>query len=486
VKNIYETIKDEARCRSEAGEGDRSALRDGECTLTYTSMFVAVDSLAVALASSGVGRSSRVVLLCGDGIDYVVASLAVLSLAGVIIPVAAASSKSEVDEVRSRIDADYLFYDRKLWDGDGCPMPVECRFGRHLSLSARHATAPTPEFVALNPAFVRFSSGTTGTSKGVLLSHETVIERTDAADRGLEITSSDTVLWVLSMSYHFVVSILLFLRRGATIRLCHAGFPLGLLDAVKEGDGTFIYAAPFHYHTMCQSSGFAPDSLRGIRMALSTAIKLENEVALSFAEKFGCELAEAYGIIEVGLPFVNRADRRVQGAVGHILPDYEMKLENRGDDGIGEICIRGKGMFDAYLSPWCVHAKDEWFQSGDLGRIDDSGALFIVGRRKSVINFMGMKVFPDEVEAILNAHPAVKESLVYAVPHARYGQLPYAWIVRATDIDVQELKAYCCERLSPYKVPKGFGWVDTLPRTKSGKLRRDGTSRMESIEERGR
>jgi long-chain acyl-CoA synthetase len=135
-------------------------------------------------------------------------------------------------------------------------------------------------------------------------------------------------------------------------------------------------------------------------------------------------------------------------------------------------------MFEAYVSPWQPRPqalRDGWFMTGDVGRLDADGSLFIVGRTKNVINFAGMKIFPYEVEEVLCRHPAVGEALVYGIPHPQYGQLPAAKIVRrdpAAPLDVQDLRRFCYARLSPYKVPKEFVPVAALDRTASGKPRR--------------
>jgi long-chain acyl-CoA synthetase len=118
-----------------------------------------------------------------------------------------------------------------------------------------------------------------------------------------------------------------------------------------------------------------------------------------------------------------------------------------------------------------------WFRTGDLGRLDSDGFLFLAGRENNVINFAGMKVFPDEVESVLNQHPAVRESLVYAEAHPQYGELPCADIVlggdtEASDLDATEIRRFCYQRLAPYKVPKDFRRVPQLDRTASGKLKR--------------
>jgi long-chain acyl-CoA synthetase len=148
-------------------------------------------------------------------------------------------------------------------------------------------------------------------------------------------------------------------------------------------------------------------------------------------------------------------------------------------DGVGEIYLKGKGMLEAYFSPWRGRdqiLQDGWFRTGDLGSIDGDGFLTIRGRDKDMINFMGMKVFAPEVESVLNQHPIIKESLVYGADHPQYGQLPVAKVVlresAANEFDLYELRKFCYQRLATYKVPKDFEVVEYITKTASGKIKR--------------
>jgi long-chain acyl-CoA synthetase len=474
--NIYETIKQETEKLSR-----KTAVIEGDESLTYAQLLAAADELAETLRQKGVSRLHRVGLLCDDSIDYIIASLAILSLSAVIVPVSPEQTAEEVETVIERIDVDFLVAEPRLRQGGySDTLQSSGLYKKELSIVKRTVRErPRAEYFRLNPAFIRFSSGTTGTSKGVLLSHEAIIERTAAADKGLQVTSEDTVLWVLSMSFHFVVTILLFLRRGATIVLCGHRFPESLLEGISKHRGTFIYASPFHYNLLSRTEALPADVLKGVRLAISTAMKLPEDTAEAFSRKFGFELTEAYGIIEVGLPFVKlTGGREKRGSVGKPLPDYEISIDRKDADGIGAVRIRGRGMLDAYYSPWQGREdilSDGWFSTGDLGRIDSDGYLFIVGREKDVINFVGMKVFAQEVEAVLNQHPQVKESLVYGAAHPVYGQLPMARVVLkdgADSPDLNELRRFCYQKLAQYKVPKDFEFVGELPKTASGKIKR--------------
>jgi len=475
--NIFETIKNET-----AGYGDKTAVIEGNQSISYRELLGAAENLASLMKNHGINPADRIALLCDDSIDYIIISLAILAAKAAVVPVSSSLSWDETDAVLNRIDVNFLIFDKPSYTGaDAEPFFSGFNGGREFFLLCRKTKGLLPEeYYAINPAFIRFSSGTTGASKGVLLSHESIIERTDAADKALRMTPEDVVIWVLSMSYHFVVTILLFLRRASTIVLCGKAFPESFIENIKSKKGTFTYASPFHYHLLSNSGGIPTDLFSGIRIAVSTAMKLPQSTAGEFYDKFGVELSEAYGIIEVGLPFINLSENKSKrGSAGKVLPDYAIKIENRDKDGVGELFIKGKGFFDAYFSPWKNRKSvlsDGWFNTGDLGRIDDDGFLHIFGREKNVINFAGMKIFPEDVETVLNRHPAVKESLVYGLPHPRYGELPCAKIVYKEgtnpDYDTDEIRKYCYPLLASYKVPKEIHPVNKLEKTASGKIKR--------------
>jgi long-chain acyl-CoA synthetase len=475
--NIVEIIQQES-----APYAAKTAVIEGEDSISYDQLLGNTATLALSLKAEGVSRFQRVGILGTDSIDYIITSLAVLSLYAVIVPISHDQTETEIENIIDKIDVDFLIFEKGKFLPEGAHILSSGGLHRkEFSIIKREVKEPPcDEYYKINPAFIRFSSGTTGDSKGIVLSHEGIIDRTDAADKGLAITPQDNILWVLSMSFHFVVSILLFLRRGSTIILCNHQFPESLIDGVMRQSGTFIYASPFHYSVLANSSQLAPDSLSNIRMAVSTAMKLPENIASEFNKKFGIELAEAYGIIEVGLPFIKfPSERDRRGSVGRPLPGYEIELRNKDADGVGEIYLKGKGMLEAYFSPWRgrdLILADGWFRTGDLGSMDGDGFLTIRGRDKDMINFMGMKVFAPEVETVVNQYPLIKESLVYGASHPHYGQLPMAKVVLKEGVasvpDLNDLRKFCYQRLASYKVPKDFEVVDHITKTASGKIKR--------------
>jgi len=464
--------------RENVRRGTRIAIVDGTTRVTYDELFDASARLAAILRACGMRTCDRVALVCEDGADYVALSLGILEAEGVLVPIPASASRNELEDAVALIDVRWIVTAsasdglavKPIGQFDG---PTGKRFLVHVRTT--HNELPV-EYQECGPAFVRFSSGTTGTSKGVLISHQAIIDRTDAADRRLHMTENDTVAWLLSMSFHFVVSILLFLRRGSRIVICGREFPAQLETALAKGEATFMYASPVHYALMVDSPAFEPTMFVNMRMAVSTAMPLSIALARRFHQKFGLHLSPAYGIIEVGLPCVAVPSEAVpEGSVGRPGPDYELKLLGV-DGGRGEILVRGNGMFSAYLSPWKRREdldSEGWFHTGDLGRVDGDGFVYVDGRKEEMINFAGMKIFAAEVEAVLNQHPCVSESLVYGVADPVYGQIPVARVVRRdAELDARTLRRFCYARLSSYKVPKRIEMVDRLDRTRSGKLRR--------------
>jgi long-chain acyl-CoA synthetase len=476
MNNIVDVIK-----KSTQRFRNNYAIIDGKEKVSYSNLFNTVEELSRELKNLGIGKYARVVLLCEDSIDYIIISLAILKIYAVVVPVPFGSVKEEIDNVLNTIKADFLISEGiSSSKGKSAAILRNCWIKKDMSLLAiGRKKEPDVKFHKINPAFIRFTSGTTGKSKGVVLSHESIIARTQAANKALKVTSKDKIIWVLSMSFHFVVTILLFLRSGATIILSSRKFPGSLLESLKANKATFIYASPVHYNLMNSLPAFSRKMLSGVRMAVSTAVKLPPGIADSFYRKFGFRLSQAYGIIEVGLPFVNSSSDLAKAlSVGKITAGYSARIKNKAADGTGNIYIKGKGMFDAYFSPWLMRKNvlaRGWFDTGDIGRIDHDGFLFILGREKNVINFSGMKIFPGEVEVLINQYPKVDESLVYGIEHAHYGQIPTAKIVLKgcgqKDFDLEALRRFCYKNLASYKVPKDFEVVEALPKTASGKTK---------------
>ncbi len=463
------------------------ALVTGGAELTYGALRGLTEQAAAALP---VTAGQRIGLHCPNGVDHIVWSLAVLRRGGVLVPVAPELSPRERDQQVCTTGLDVvLCAEGKDWHR-GAPRTEAVRVdglapARWL---AGFRTGEALDFAeealaALNPALIRFSSGTTGRRKGVVLSHETLLERVTASNSRLGIGPGDRVVWTLPMAHHFAVSIVLYLLHGATTVLESSHLGADVFRALVTHRGTVLYASPFHHSLLAACPEAAP--VPSLRLAVSTAAALPEAVGAQFREKFGLPLRQALGIIECGLPLLNDAwPVEKPGSVGRPQTGYAAEIRDAAGNALppgqtGELFLRGPGFVSAYLSPWTPREailEDGWFRTGDQASADAEGAISLVGRSHSVINVGGMKCFPEEVEACLNEHPAVAESRVSAQPHPGFGSVPVAEYVPADAAapppKMSELMAHCRTHLSGYKIPVRYTAVPAIPKTPSGKIQR--------------
>ena len=457
-------------------------VRSGR-SLSYGQLAREAQRIGAFLKTYGVGPGQRIGLLAPNDLAYVPAAFGLLDSGACLVPLASNLTPTETAEIVRDVQLNGCLAWPKASALEGTPAAVvqggECD-GFTFQWFDRDAEAPA-EFYSLNPAFIRFTSGTTARSKGVVLSHEATAARVEAADQVLAFNEEDRILWVLPLAYHFAVTIVAYVRAGTHILMCPDTLPRAMVDAVHRLKPSVLYAAPLHFERMANLGPSQP--FTSIRVTLSTAAPISPAVMDRFQSVYGVPVGQAYGIIEAGLPCINLGTEGLPAtSVGRPVPGYEVAVLS--DDGkrldapetLGEIAVRGDGLFSAYYSPWQLReqiTRDGWFLTGDLGSLDQAGALHLKGRKKTVMFVAGLKFFPEEVEDCINQFRGVKESRVFSRPHARMGEVPCAEVVldsRGCDLDA--LKTHCARLLSTYKVPLEFTVVDAVPRTPSGKIRR--------------
>jgi long-chain acyl-CoA synthetase len=472
--SVIDEIRDHAVRRPDAAAIVTAVREGGAETLSYGDLVERMDAHGRALRGAGVAPGERCGLVARQGPAFVERALGVLAAGACVAPIPDDHKGAVLDAFARRARLHWVVHEEAGFAAQPGPAPGPVD------------GAGDAEFRALDPAYLRFTSGTTNERKGVILGHRAIEERVVAANRALGIGPDDRILWLLPMAHHFVVSILLYLRHGATILLPSSSLAQPVLQLAGAERATVFYASPYHYHLLGKDASDL--ALPDVRLAVSTAEGLRAEVAERFRERFDRPLSQALGIIEVGLPVINvghAADKPT--ALGRPLPDYDVWL--RGDDGApvtspgspertGEVCIRGPGLFDAYLDPW-LPAREllapDGFRTGDQGWFDDEGDLHLAGRRANRINMAGMKFFSEEVEAVLDEMPGIERSRVISRDHPKLGEIPVAEIVPADPASPptrKELVAWCRERLPGYKIPREFGVVEALPLTPTGKLGR--------------
>jgi long-chain acyl-CoA synthetase len=440
---------------------DRLAVLHEGGSLTFGQLREQVTRLTTRLRSHSDWPTTgipRVALSHPSGPEYIANALSILQAGGCFLPIPDELTLRERDELLDLTSA-HLILTR-----DGDLRKIEC---------GKRPSFPETELANLNPAFIRFSSGTTGRAKGIVLSHHSLLARITAANSALKIKPGDRVLWMLPMAHHFAVSIVLYLYYGATTVLVPSGNAAGLLKPSREHQVSVIYGSPYHFAMLAAE----PDAgtLPSLRLAVSTAFPLPDTTARAFQSAYGIPLQQGLGIIEAGLPLLNQdAAESKPTSIGKTTPAFEARI----DDATGELFIRGPGMLDAYLSPWQTQSsilQDGWLSTGDIAERDMDGHYFLKGRTRSVINVGGLKCFPEEVESILRQHPTISAARVFARLHPGLGAVPVAEIVLKPELPAPsplDLKRHCQQHLASYKVPILFQTVSCLPLTSSGKILR--------------
>jgi long-chain acyl-CoA synthetase len=467
------------------GHGRRLAVTDvrSNQSLSYENLALEAERIGAFLTARGVERGQRIGLLAPNGLGYLPAAFGLLQSGACLVPIATNLTPAEAADIVKRVDVNgYVAWPGgEPFDGSRLAGTVEdgaCE-GFTFRWIDRSREGPL-EFRQLNPAFIRFTSGTTDRSKGVVLSHEATAARVEAADRVLGFTADDRIAWVLPLAYHFAVTMVAYVRAGAHILMCADTFPGALVESIRRCQASVLYAAPLHFERMGNLGSTAP--LASLRLALSTSAPLAPAVIARFESAYGVPVGQAYGLIEAGLACINLGTQGFAPAsVGQPVPGYQVGVFS--DDGrplpaktMGEIGVRGSGLFSAYYAPWVRReqiTRGGWFMTGDLGRLDEAGALRLEGRKKAVIFVAGLKFFPEEVEECINQFPGIKESRVFGRPHPRLGEVPCAEVVLSSGgSNLDALRAYCARLLSPYKVPLEFTAVEAVPRTPGGKILR--------------
>jgi long-chain acyl-CoA synthetase len=448
--NIFDLISEQARTLP-----DHPAFVAGGAgpVLTFAELVRQSEQKADYLRSRGLREHQRCGLKLAEGTDFLVSALAVLRLGACLVPL---GNFLSAEETRRAIEASGLHW---LLSADGL---LSLR-GQTVDDSGDQA------FAATNPAYIRFTSGSTGTRKGVLLGHATIVDRLAVADKALQITPADRIWFRLPMADHFVVSILLYLSRGATVILDDVS-SAGWSRLVHSWRPTIIYGSPNSYEGLLEGLDRQLDS---VRWAISTTSMLRRKVADAFESRFDRPLNAALGIIEVGLLTLNPNN---DGSVGYPLSGYRVSLTDEqenlvGLDQVGRLWVDGPGLLDAYLNPWRPRSEvlgQFGYCTGDIARLNTGRTLTLLGRADTLLRQKGVLFFCEEVEAALDAIPGVLESRVYYDPISR----AIAAEVVTENLSTAQLRSRLAGQIDAEKIPAVFYRVKAVKRTPNGKLLR--------------
>lgn len=332
-------------------------------------------------------------------------------------------------------------------------------------------------------AVILYTSGSTGRPKGVCLSFDNITSNAWACIEKAAIGPEDIFLSILPQfhSYGFTMMTVAPLLLGATVWYLPRFSPLLVAHTIAERGVSVFTATASLFAALLKLRGDESPALSSLKLAISGGEPLAIPVAEEFERRFGVRILEGYGLTETSpVVALNVPGARRLGSVGTPLPEVEVfpvdregRYVARGAEG--ELLVRGPCVMQGYYRDPAATAelmRDGAFRTGDIGRVDEDGFVYITGRAKEMLIVGGENVFPVEIERVLSEHPAVAEVAVVGARDALRGEEPVAFVILREGVaaDALELRRYCRERLAAYKVPREIRFVSDFPRTPAGKI----------------
>jgi len=486
--------------------GAKTALITGGRKFSFTDLDGLASALAASLVKLGVGPGDRVTLYAGNCWEWIVSYYGALKAGAVINPVNVMLTPAEVAYVTRDCGAKVLIGSAEkikpvLAAGDLDLVIVA--FGAE----AIPGTTPLEELIARPAAFdpvpvrpealstIGYTSGTTGHPKGAMQSHRAVmLNNAMTAQMHLK-TAADTEVSALPCPH--VYGNIVFngaMLYGLTL-VMHPRFDaLEILADIQAYKATIFEGVPTMYMYMLahpDSAKFDLSSLTRCTVGGQTMPKAKME---EVEHRFGCPLIELWGMTELaglGTTFPSNGPRKL-GSIGIPLPHVQARIADVGDAGrtmpageVGELMIKGAIVMQGYYGNDKATREaiepDGWLHSGDLASMDEEGAIFIVDRKKDMINTAGFKIYPAEIERVVAAHASVAMVAVGSIPDELKGEVAKAYVVLRPEAapDAEGILALCREELSAYKVPRAVQFVPDLPKTSTGKIMRRELRRLD-------
>ncbi|HET9122591.1 MAG TPA: AMP-binding protein, partial [Acidiferrobacteraceae bacterium] len=476
----------------------------------YGQLQFMVDRIAAVLQAQGVGRGDRVALFLPNGVELVVACYAALKIGAVFMPINPGTKRDKLEYMLRDSEAVALFMDarsfqvyRDLLDAmPGIHTRVLCGEreedaddARTLSFSKAILGPEMPVHpVALidqDLAAIIYTSGSTSDPKGVMLTHLNMLSASQSIITYLGLRSDDNILCVLPLSFDYgLYQVLMAFRIGAKVTLERSfAFPIAVLETMAFERITVLPGVPTIFSILCGLSVLPDYDLRALRLVTNTGAALSRRHIQDIRTAFPqAQLFSMYGLTEckrVSYLPPEELDRRPD-SIGRGMPNEEVYLVDEAGGrvppgGTGELVVRGSHVMRGYwrkpreteacLRPGPIPGERVLY-SGDLFRSDPDGWLYFVGRRDDMIKSRGEKVSPREVEAVLYGLEGVLEAAVIGVPDPLLGQAVKAFVALRGGYSYteREVLRHCVANLEAHMVPRSVAFVDSLPKTSTGKI----------------
>ncbi|MBV9982780.1 malonyl-CoA synthase [Bradyrhizobium sp.] len=464
--------------------------------ISYGELIARAGQIANVLVSRGVKVGDRVAVQVEKSVENLVLYLATVRAGAVYLPLNTAYTLNELDYFITDSEPSLVVCDPAKAEGIAAiAAKVKAKVetlgpnGKGSLTDAADQASPVFETVARGNddlAAILYTSGTTGRSKGAMLSHDNLASNSKTLVDYWRFTDKDVLIHALPI-YHthglFVASNVTLFARAAMIFLPRLDPDLIIKLMARS---TVLMGVPTFYTRLLQNPALSKETTRHMRLFVSGSAPLLADTHREWSARTGHAVLERYGMTETNMNTSNPYDgERVPGAVGYPLPGISVRVTDPetgkevARENIGMIEVKGPNVFKGY---WRMPEKtksefrdDGFFITGDLGKIDDKGYVHILGRGKDLVISGGFNVYPKEIESEIDAMPGVVESAVIGVPHADFGEGVTAVVVCHRDAGVSEASVLqgLDGRLAKFKMPKRVFIVDELPRNTMGKVQKN-------------
>ncbi|MFQ5709031.1 MAG: AMP-binding protein [bacterium] len=491
--NVYQVLRSQTK-----NFEDKAAIVFGEHFISYRRLFDAIERLASSLSNLGVRKGDRFAIMLPNLPQFVICYFALLKLGVAVIPVNTRFKETEVqfilEDARPRgvvaWDRFTALIQRAVEEIETCNILVF--LGDSSPANAHNLTELIAEhqpsiedfsFEVDTPAVISYTAGTTGQPKGAVFSHSNIKAQIVSMQKMCFFLSSDVVLCMTPLfdSFGHITAMTTPLVCGATVVLLAKFDPQQVVNVLKRLKVSVLIGRPKMFRALNRLEVQAAD-FPDLKYCLVSWGLLPEKIKAGFEQKFGKLVYEGYSITEGGpLVAMQRIDLpRKQRSVGHPGYQVEVRVVDEGDQDVpmtevGEILVSGPNVMAAYLEDserTNGSFKNGWLHTGDVGRFDEEGNLYIEDRKCDTIFKGGFHVYPREVEAVLTAHPKVQECAVIGLPDRAMGEEVHALVVlkHGATIEKEKLLKHCRERLEPYKCPKNMEFVKSIPRSSAGQV----------------
>ena len=470
---------------------DNMFINDTGRDFTFSEIESLSNRFANLLKEKNINRGDRVVLQLYNSVDFVIIYSAVIRLGAIVVPIGVTLTGREINAILNDCDPHLIIRHLSLQGQEEINFDQEiivlnemelCSTG-NLNISGQFSNAF--DIVDLNPNDpfgILYTSGTTGEPKGILLSHGNIESNMIAAQKCYQSSMNDSTILFLPLSHCFGLNAILncMIYSGTSIYIIRRFNLEQLYRILQNNIITLFFAVPFVYNLLLKK--LAEDKLFDkTPYFFSAASKLALETEKSWLQRFGRPIFQGYGLTETS-PFATYVprDNYMQGSVGVPVADVEIKIVDENgkivsENTSGEIAIKGPNVMLGYYNlPETTQKvlKDGWFYTGDVGFINEESRLFIVDRIKDMIIVKGENVYPSEVENVILELPIVEEVAVYGIIDELQEEIVKARIVLKSGGNIQEelIMEHCKKNLANFKVPQYISFVESLPKSPSGKL----------------